>query len=516
MTLFRPSTDLDSYSGLTAYAGDLHNHCGISYGHGSIETAFANAKQQLDFASVTGHAAWHDIPAEPRDVHDYHIEGFARLESQWGHVQDVTAAAHEDGEFVSLLSLEWHSLTYGDHCVYYQSDHGPLEVARSQSLEELRARLRDLDTAGLPSMVLPHHIGYGTGHRGINWSTYTEELSPVVELVSMHGSGEAEPGLRQYLHTMGPRDGASTAQHGLTQGHRFGFIGSTDHHSAHPGSYGYGKAMVWADSLTRTGIWDAIQARRTYAVTGDRIMLATAVDGMPMGSEVRASGTRRIEVDVLGGDRIDFVEVLRNNEVIAVGRPTASSEESGFDGVLAVSFGWGEYGVEVDWDVSIRVRGGRILSVDPRLHGEDIVDPLRKGSDAEGPTTRWVQADDHTITMATRTRGNPTVLTDATQQLGLQVVGDGNTVLEVIANGRTVQATVAELREGSKTAYTGGFVSPAILLHRAADESARTVRMDFEDVGGDEGTDWYYTRVRQANDQYAWSSPTWVDAGAGS
>ncbi|MGB4136282.1 MAG: DUF3604 domain-containing protein [Microbacterium sp.] len=515
MPLYRPTTDLDCYADMTAYAGDLHNHCGISYGHGTIESAFANAKQQLDFASVTGHAAWHDIPAEPRAVHDYHIEGFARLASQWDRVQEVTAAAHEDGEFVSFLSLEWHSLTYGDHCVYFRSDHGPLEVAQAQSLEELRGRLREIAASGVPTMVLPHHIGYGTGHRGINWSTYTEELSPVVELVSMHGSGEAQPGLRQYLHTMGPRDGASTAQHGLTLGHRFGFIGSTDHHSAHPGSYGYGKAMVWADSLTRDGIWDAIQARRTYAVTGDRIMLATAVNGMPMGSEVTASGSRRIEVDVLGGDHVDFVEVLRNNEVIAVGRPAAVSAPSDFDGVLAVSVGWGEYGVEVDWDVSIRVRGGRILSVDPRLHGEDIVDPLRKASDAPGATTRWTQQDDHTIALVTTTRGNPTVLTDATQQLGLQVIGDGNTVLEVTANGRTVQATVAELREGSRSAYTGGFVSPAILLHRAVDRSARTVRLDVEDAGsGGDGTDWYYTRVRQANDQYAWSSPTWVTTGA--
>jgi hypothetical protein len=40
---------------------------------------------------------------------------------------------------------------------------------------------------------------------------------------------------------MGPRDGHSTVQYGLKQGHIFGFIGSTDHHSAHPGHYGFGR-----------------------------------------------------------------------------------------------------------------------------------------------------------------------------------------------------------------------------------------------------------------------------------
>jgi hypothetical protein len=52
---------------------------------------------------------------------------------------------------------------------------------------------------------------------------------------------------------MGPRDGRSTAQYGLAQGNVFGLIGSTDHHSAYPGSYGHGRLGVWATELTRAG-----------------------------------------------------------------------------------------------------------------------------------------------------------------------------------------------------------------------------------------------------------------------
>jgi hypothetical protein len=70
--VLRPTSTLTPYDGLTAYTGDIHNHCGISYGHGSIEDAYRNARLQLDFASVTGHASWHDMPTEPRHVHDYH------------------------------------------------------------------------------------------------------------------------------------------------------------------------------------------------------------------------------------------------------------------------------------------------------------------------------------------------------------------------------------------------------------------------------------------------------------
>ena len=41
--------------------GDLHSHCAISYGEGSLENAIKRASQQLDFCSVTGHAFWPDI-----------------------------------------------------------------------------------------------------------------------------------------------------------------------------------------------------------------------------------------------------------------------------------------------------------------------------------------------------------------------------------------------------------------------------------------------------------------------
>ena len=34
---------------LNVYVGDIHNHCGISYGYGSIENAVEFARSQLDF-----------------------------------------------------------------------------------------------------------------------------------------------------------------------------------------------------------------------------------------------------------------------------------------------------------------------------------------------------------------------------------------------------------------------------------------------------------------------------------
>ena len=66
--------------------GDIHNHCGITYGYGSLKNALARAKSHLDFCAVTGHAMWPDIPErtpETAFVVDFHQAGFRKLYDHW-------------------------------------------------------------------------------------------------------------------------------------------------------------------------------------------------------------------------------------------------------------------------------------------------------------------------------------------------------------------------------------------------------------------------------------------------
>ncbi len=173
----------------------------------------------------------------------------------------------------------------------------PVFVDSPMALSALRAyRAR-----GIEAMLVPHHIGYKAGYRGINWAEVKPEFIHLVEIMSMHGASESEIIPNRYLHTMGPLDWQSSLHYGLAQGHMVGVIGSTDHHSAHPGSYGHGRVAVWATALTRDGIWDALTARRTVALTGDRIALQFALNGAPMGALLPPASERRIEVAVSGG-----------------------------------------------------------------------------------------------------------------------------------------------------------------------------------------------------------------------
>ncbi|CAN5769400.1 hypothetical protein BH23CHL4_BH23CHL4_17900 [soil metagenome] len=502
---------LSGYDGLQPFYGDLHSHCSISYGHGPLEDAYRNARAQLDFVSVTAHAHWPDLPeADERlaPVNAYHKEGFRRALEQWPHYRDVTNSVNQEGEFVSLLSFEWHSMQSGDHNIYYRGNEG--EIIPAKDLAEMRAELRRLWASGQSSLLIPHHIGYRQGYRGINWAEFTGELSPVVEIFSMHGASDSVDAPYPYLHTMGPRDGRSTMQHGLALGNLFGVIGSTDHHSAHPGSYGHGRLGLWGRELSREGIWDAIASRRTWALTGDNIELGFSINNQPMGSVLPATSDRAIEVSVIGGSAIDYIDVLHNNRVIHKLSPI---QEPWLDGQLNVKvlleLGWGELDEDVDWKVDLQVSAGALKSIEPRFRGRDIVSPqdLLTGDFAY---SSWKEPDHNRVTFATRTWKNPTIVSPATQGICLEIEGDGRTEILGTINDLPVAYSLNELLTGSRTGYLGGFLTPAYCFHRAIPEAEYAAHTSFVHRGRDAGRDWYYVRVRQLNDQWAWSSPIWV------
>jgi len=509
---------MQAYEGLSPYYGDLHSHCAIGYGHGSLEDLFHNARLQLDFVAPTFHAHWPDIPHEEgrlADLVHYHRRGFQKTDAAWPSVQQVVEAHHQPGQFVTFLGFEWHSNQVGDCNVLFNGSSG--EIIRGASLEELRQTVRRLEERGVEAFIIPHHIGYKRGYRGINWDAFTPELSPVVEIMSMHGASESPDAPYPYLHTMGPRDWRSTYQYGLARGHVVGAIGSTDHHSAHPGSYGHGRMAAWAETLSRDAIWSAIKARRAVALTGDRIVLAFSINGALMGAVLPSATVRDISVAVEGGHALDYVEVLHNNRVLHRVGPFANTGSARDCSPYAaplktyLEVGWGEKGLNVDWEVDLAIVNGRLVDVEPRFRGHDIVAP--QGSEEESYAfSRWDRSGDHTVRFSTRTWGNPTTTTSATQGVGLQVSGDADTQIKGQINGQVVDVSLADLIEGPMSGYLGGFLTPAYCFHRAVPQTEYTCTIDFSHRAEAQTRDWYTVRVRQTNGQWAWSSPIWVEA----
>jgi hypothetical protein len=86
-------------------------------------------------------------------------------------------------------------------------------------------------------------------------------------------------------------------------------------------------AAVWAERLTRRSIFEALKSRRTYALTGARIVLEVTVNGAPMGSEIELAHERTVKASAWAEAEIKKVEFMKNAEVAHAAKPGSDSVE---------------------------------------------------------------------------------------------------------------------------------------------------------------------------------------------
>ena len=495
--------------------GDMHNHCGISYGHGSLDDALSNAREQLDFVSITGHAHWPDMPAPNERIQyiiDFHQEGFARLKKEWPRMMATLRERNQEGSFVIFPGFEVHFRATGDRNMLYKDLDG--EILYPSDLADLHAKLQALRDAGADSIAQPHHVGYRRGTRGVDWDTFDPAFAPFVEMLSMHGCSEASENTRPFLHSMGPSDGESTIARGLERGLIFGFSGGTDHHSGHPGSYGHGRTGLWAADCTREAIWDALYARRMYALTGDRIALKFSVNGAPMGSVIPAAGRRSIRLDVHGGAAIDSLDVIRDGRLIRRFSQYDVRLQPETDLVrtkLHLELGWGPKSRTAHWDVEFGISDGKILAVEPRFRGLEVVSPAERDTQ-EGESfyfSKVLDRSGRSVSFETVSRGNPTNTTPATQGMCLEVEMPRSAEVYAVMNGLRATHTLAELMTGARSGSLDHTDAPSWRFNRAPRPEELRWSFEFEDED-DSADGFYYARVRQRNDQWAWSSPVFL------
>ncbi len=487
--------------------GDIHNHCGMTYGYGSLEHALAAAREQLDFCMVTGHAMWPDIPERTPErafLVDYHKAGFAKLKARWEEIRAIVATAAAEG-FITFQGYEMHSSHYGDYHLLSTDNHLPLIPSASpKNLLE--------NVSPSPGIVIPHHMGYTPGYRGINWEEFDETVSPVVEVYSKHGCGMSDSAPYPYYHTMGPRDGRSTAWEGLRRGYKFGFVASTDHHAGYPGSYGDGRAAVWAEESTKEAIWDAILKRRTYAVTGDKIRCQFSINGAPMGSEITADA-RDIDINVEACDFIDSITLYKNLKPLYVFHQPESDETEG-NYKIRIELGWGKNTEEgYLWECAAGVRGGKFLDAEPCFRGRNVLSPAEKDKaddDVNKLRNHIAVCSDSSVEFTAETFKNPSSTVPATAAVNLTVSGSSKTALSLEVNGRQMNVTVGELLESSRSMHMDSYNSHACLVHQAVPDTTYRFQANVKDTPQTEH-DVYYVEVRQKNEQYAWVSPVFVN-----
>lgn len=494
---------------MNIYWGDLHNHCGITYGFGTLENALKRAAAQLDFCCVTGHAMWPDMyekTPETEFVVDFHNKGFQKLKDHWEEVRSTINQA-QTKDFITFQSYEFHSSEYGDYHLISKNPNLPL-ITRNSPKELVE------DCGREDTIAIPHHIGYPKGYRGIDWNKYSEEISPFVEVYSKHGCSMNPDAAYPYYHNMGPRDDFNTVYEGLKRGYRFGFGASTDHHAGYPGSYGDGRIAVLADEKTKDSIWQAIKAHHTYAVTGDKIRCDFQINGAIMGSQITAN-QRSISYHIETEDVLDKIVLYKNLKPIHIlngelyQNPTHSGKYK-----IRIEMGWGDRSL-YSWNGTIKTEKGEIIAYNPYFRGRDVLAPS-KDQDHDVNTVNDMQAqiallDSHTLTWSCDTVGNKTTLHPCTSSVLVEVEGTPDTVLHISVNDKQHTATIAELCEYGYTTEMKFYHSQSFKIHKAIPAEKYHFEYQVVDSAPETSCDFYHLEVAQKNGQWAYVTPIWVN-----
>lgn len=290
--------------GRQLYFGDMHTHDFQSTAEGFPADCYqwARDEKRLDFQSL------------PVQVHRW-------LDNEkWVIAKHMNEYFLDEGRFVTFLAFEWQHSSYGDKVIHYlggDMPYLPVDDPRYADPKRLYEALRGTD-----AFIISHHPGYDLDLHvpGTRWDTVDTDVDRALEIWSMHGSSEGfDPADRPMI----PPKRTAGVYEGLRRGLRMGLVAGSDTHTARPGGsaqdarpYWGGLCAVWADSLTRRGLFQAFRERRSYALTRAKIALRFWVNDLPMGGEGPAAETATVRVQAWAPSPISTVQVLRNTQVV--------------------------------------------------------------------------------------------------------------------------------------------------------------------------------------------------------
>ncbi|MBC8046798.1 MAG: DUF3604 domain-containing protein [Fimbriimonadaceae bacterium] len=303
------------------YWGDIHNHSQYSRdAHGAQALQYARDAMCLDFYSEADHAEMQV---------NSNIAGI-NCEEMQTIIQEANAN-NADGKFISFVGYEISKNTSegGHHHFIFNfnsSDTIPI-FFKEETIENIFADAEKIP--GLQMLAVPHHTGKQFdatdtftncvnhfGNENIN-----SQFRRIAEIYSGHGTSEYyDPENVLSYENQSSNDvfpisvnGPNYLQDAWAVHEKFSVVASTDDHKGKPGMPRKGVSAVFAKELTRDIIFDGLYNRKTYATTGERIIMDITVNDTIMGRDVilGENDFPLFDMQIFGTDTIEYIQILK-------------------------------------------------------------------------------------------------------------------------------------------------------------------------------------------------------------
>ena len=455
---------------------DMHGQTYSTAGTGTVEEflSFSRDSALMDVASWQGN----DFQLPP--------EG-------WQETQREIKRFHEPGRFVTFLGYEHspHRPRGGDHNVYFLGDEA--KVFRSSVLQlDGRAdpadqRISTSDVAeefqGRSDVMLIPHVG----GRACDLDYFDSELMPAMEICSHHGRF---PWL---------------AIEAMRRGLVVGFIGASDDHTGRLGltsptltfpawnttfDLTGGYTGIYAESLTRESIWNAIKSRHCFATSGQRIVLDVRMGDAMMGDVVDGISPT-LNVSIAGTAPLLDVALMRGTEVIHKPRLTDPHQHAKHGYLLY----WrgpklGPTAGKMNWNGRISLSHGRIVGFE-KFAFEKL-------------------GDDVTRTSANALEIRSTTAGDI-DGVAIELDAPADAELSFSTSALSFRLPVAEIDDSAKV-YDSAEKDREVIIKKAPGTiPPRTLEFSFSDSTPAAGINPYWIAVLQCDGHEAWSSPIYLN-----
>ncbi len=253
--------------------------------------------QHCLFGALTDHDynMWHTEMLLMRKHADYYYfpSEFVALQAYEWTGSDPAACSHEGGPFGHMNPL----------CF---DEHGDLEVYAAGDPKSPGGSPQRLWNSyeGQPIITPPHHM-VDSVHR-YYWQFMDPDMATVVELFQDGRGSTEQPGAPGVTNSLHHRQ-AQWVVDALKSGKRFGFIAGGEH-------VGLALAGVLTRELTRTGLYEAMRARRTFATTGLSIRVRLVCNDTELGGALKAD-VGNFSLEVASPEPARAIHVMRNGDV---------------------------------------------------------------------------------------------------------------------------------------------------------------------------------------------------------